>query len=343
MDISNATLGSAPPAAELLFPTIDLSKLSTTGGIDALAHDLEHAFTEIGFAYVCNHGVPAEVIENALQASSAFFGQPQEVQDELVYSKQGGFRGYIPPRGARMAKVGMAREKDDSHYRAQRQSALIYASENRGTVLEGKDLWPAALGAGFRDAVQAYRAHIQGVATRMLPAFAKALGRDPRSFAQHFSEPVTFLRFNYYPSAERSVAADEDFASAPHSDYGFMTLLLTGSPGLQVRTTSGQWVDMPVRPGHLVLNVGDWLNKWSGSKFIATPHRVVHRALDVARHSVAFFFDPHLHTVDEASGTRFEELICQRLSTNYIMFRDMLEKQKRKHGQGEARPPVSKL
>lgn len=82
-----------------------------------------------------------------------------------------------------------------------------------------------------------------------------------------------------------------------HSDYGCVTLLLAdGTKGaLQAWVESegeeGRWVDVDPVEGALVVNIGDMMSRWSGGKWKATRHRVVHKGGGY-RVSVPFFFEP---------------------------------------------------
>ena len=44
-----------------------------------------------------------------------------------------------------------------------------------------------------------------------------------------------------------------------HSDYGALTLLSVDSPGLQVRSRTGEWISAPVVADALILNLGDMM------------------------------------------------------------------------------------
>jgi isopenicillin N synthase-like dioxygenase len=81
--------------------------------------------------------------------------------------------------------------------------------------------------------------------------------------------------------------------------------------GLQVRTQSGAWVDVPRLPGRFVVNVGDMLHRMSNGRLLSTPHRVINRS-GHERYSCPFFFDPHVNTlIEPLPGTgpaRFEPI-----------------------------------
>lgn len=65
--------------------------------------------------------------------------------------------------------------------------------------------------------------------------------------------------------------------TAEHRDTVMVTLLATfkNYPGLQVRWIDDSLLDVPHRPGHLVVNIGALLATISGGKLKATRHRII--------------------------------------------------------------------
>jgi isopenicillin N synthase-like dioxygenase len=91
-------------------PLIDLSPIY--GDADArraLAQKIKHAAENTGFFYVQNHGIPDSAIEGALNASKAFFAQPED--KKLLVSKHKGkwYNGYAG-NGSGMASPSEGRE-----------------------------------------------------------------------------------------------------------------------------------------------------------------------------------------------------------------------------------------
>src|SRR5437762_9197551 len=83
----------------------------------------------------------------------------------------------------------------------------------------------------------------------------------------------------------------DQFGSAPHTDYGIITVLAQdNSGGLQVRPRGGDWIDAPPMHNTVVLNVGDMLARWTNNRFVSTPHRVINRS-GRDRHSLPYFLD----------------------------------------------------
>ncbi|MDR3474143.1 MAG: 2OG-Fe(II) oxygenase family protein, partial [Devosia sp.] len=120
------------------------------------------------------------------------------------------------------------------------------------------------------------------------------------------------------------------FGAAPHTDYGFITLLTQDEVGgLEVRNRHGQWIAAPPIAGAYVMNVGDILERWTNGRFASTPHRV--RNLKPRdRYSIPFFFDPDMsarvecppRALQDTGETKYEpvvygEYLLDRLNRNY--------------------------
>jgi isopenicillin N synthase-like dioxygenase len=102
-----------------------------------------------------------------------------------------------------------------------------------------------------------------------------------------------WTRNAYYPA----IAPEENqFGISPHSDHSFITLLpLSDVPGLEILRSDGTWLPASPINGGILVNTGEFLNRWSNGRFLATPHRVVAPTRD--RYSMAMFFNPNADTV----------------------------------------------
>ena len=100
-----------------------------------------------------------------------------------------------------------------------------------------------------------------------------------------------FLNFVHYDTRT------PDWGLRPHTDYGFVTILDAGAPGLQIEV-GGEFEAVPVLPGHFIINFGEALNfitARSDRAVSAVTHRVVsQRSLDPVRHSIVYFANPDL-------------------------------------------------
>merc|ERR1712007_366332 len=101
-----------------------------------------------------------------------------------------------------------------------------------------------------------------------------------------------------YPALQEAVGKVGDSVGV-HTDYGCWTILCQDdTPGaLQVQRFDGTWIQADPIPGAFVVNLGDMLSLWTGSRFSATPHCVRHTQPGKYRTSVAFFFEPNFDAV----------------------------------------------
>lgn len=116
----------------------------------------------------------------------------------------------------------------------------------------------------------------------------------------------------YYPAPKNLVPAnaappEEQIGLGAHSDYECFTLLLTDTtPGLEILKPSGQWYIASHVPGALIVNVADFLMRWTNGLYKSTVHRVVNRTNE-PRYSVPFFFSVNYDTVVETLPTCLQE------------------------------------
>jgi len=273
-------------------PVIDVAPLGG-GAADAVAAvggEMREAAARIGFFYVRNHGIDADVIASAEAIARRFFATPLE--RKLEVGPVDLHRGFLHVGQAKMhdkAKVdlkesfiwGLDVDGDDPDYRA-------------GNRMIGPNRWPAFL-PEMRPVLNAYLDAAHGCAKRLLRALAASLGAAEDYFVRRFDKPISRGSLIYYPPQDPAAGVDQ-FGVAPHTDYGVITLLHQDDVGgLQVATRAGEWVTAQPIPGTLVINSGDLLGRWSNDRFKSNPHRVVNSSAR-ERLSIAVFADPDFDT-----------------------------------------------
>ena len=140
-----------------------------------------------------------------------------------------------------------------------------------------------------------------GVWTAAQPFFAQvpkrkrtvaALNLPDAHFDSMISAPISALRALNYP-ATTTVPLDKQQRAGAHTDYGSLTILKPqpGSQGLQI-ARNGDWVDVPAPTDTFVINIGDLMARWTADRWVSTLHRVVAKADQPARQSLAFFHEP---------------------------------------------------
>ncbi len=308
-------------------PVIDISPLleGTAAGARHIAAQIDAAYSQVGFSYITGHAIAPELVDGIFKASADFHALPRAEKMRLEVNAF--HRGFIPinTSTAVTSSIEIARKPNQSE-----SLMLMHELPDddpdvlAGAPLAGPNQWPPSL-PGFRPAVRAYAAAVAGLARKLVRSVALALGSPADCLDSYFVRPTTFLRLLYYPS-QAPQSSDDLFGSAPHTDYGFITILLQDAVGgLQVRNVAGEWVDAPYKPGAFVMNAGDILHRWSNGRFISTPHRVINRS-GRARFSNPFFFDPDMRAqivplascVSEAEPARFEPLVYGEFLMNEL-------------------------
>ena len=195
-------------------------------------------------------------------------------------------------------------------------------------------LYPLATSWVSHHAVGFAEAHeVDRLGRYIVRLIAISLGLPATSLDHHFDHPTTFLRALHYPP--QPPADDDQMGSAPHTDYGIITLLAQDdSGGLQVRPRGGDWIEAPPIENTYVLNVGDMLARWTNGRFVSTPHRVINRS-GGDRYSLPYFLDPSMDAVIECLPTctdaehpplhppvPYGEYLMERLNKNYDYRRD---------------------
>lgn len=311
-------------------PVIDLAALGPGSGPQAgrrvIAEQFDRACSEVGFAYIVNHGVPDGVTAAAFEASQRFHAQALQAKQKLAMNTfHRGYMGY-----ATSTIVTSSVEKAVRPNQSESFMMMHELDNDDPEVLDGKPLagpnqWPADL-PGFRTAVRTYNNSLETLARRLLGIVELAL--DTPDLHRHFEKPTTFLRMLHYPPQPDAI--DRQYGSAPHTDYGFITLLAQDdNGGLQVQNDAGEWIDAPPLANSLVVNIGDMTARWSNNRWRSTRHRVINRS-NQDRYSIPFFFDPHMDTVveclpacvsaDRPAGYEpvcYGEYLMHRLDANY--------------------------
>ena len=161
-------------------------------------------------------------------------------------------------------------------------------------LLKGMNAWPR-YPEGFREAYEEYVDKMSELGTAVVRAMGLALGHGMDDvFVGNTRKSAWVMRAIGYPPLPEDGGG---VSCGEHSDYGCVTLLLAdetkGALQAWVETEGeeGRWVDVDPVEGALVVNIGDMMSRWSGGKWKATRHRVVHKG-EGYRVSVPFFFEP---------------------------------------------------
>jgi isopenicillin N synthase-like dioxygenase len=299
-------------------PIIDLAGATE----DVLACQLDQAFTDIGFCYFRGIGVDQMLVTGVFEASKRFHAMPSAKKDAVAMNRF--HRGYMASKTSIIQTSSVAkvtRPNDSESFMLMHE--VPETDPRFGRPLDGPNLWPDL--PGFREPVEAYERAMRAFCHRLLKPMALALGLPREWFMPYFEYPTTFLRLLHYPPHAED-APDDAFGSAPHTDYGFITILCQDAQGgLEVRRKDGTWLAAPPVEGTWVVNVADMLSRWTNGRWQSTPHRVKNLS-GGDRYSCPYFFDMSMDSVVEVvptAGTpeyppvRYGDYLIERLDKNY--------------------------
>lgn len=166
--------------------------------------------------------------------------------------------------------------------------------------------WPEGLD-GFRETMIEYFTAFSEIAVRTTALLHDTLDLSAGGRASMSLQPSSStVRLNHYPVGD-PVPADErsdlaelgDTALGYHTDPGTLTLLLQDDTGgLQAESRVDGWIDVPPRPGTIVVNLADAVQVWTNDQYRAAVHRVVPMTR-TRRFSIPYFGNPSRDTVVE--------------------------------------------
>ncbi|WP_320534904.1 isopenicillin N synthase family dioxygenase [Robbsia andropogonis] len=285
-------------------PVIDIGGLvaGQPGALDAVAAQVMEAAQRIGFFYISGHGIPVEVTTRATAAMRDYFALPPAVKSKHpVNTSQCGWMA----TGVARLEGSKTHDLKEIFFWGPEQWADRLAARKRADSLIADNVWPDEDFPRLRQDLIPYYLATQQVGHALLSAIAKGLGQDPAFFSHRYTSPMARGQLVYYPPSTPADEREERFGSAPHTDFGVLTLLLQdANGGLQVRNRHGEWIAAQPITGTLVCNIGDLLHRWSNATLRSNLHRVINRSGN-ARHSLVVFFDPDPDAVIDPSDLGF--------------------------------------
>jgi isopenicillin N synthase-like dioxygenase len=316
----------AAAPSQYTIPNIDISTSFSTSlsARQAVADQIRSACTNTGFFYITSHGVPESSRQGILTQAQRFYSTlSREQKDKLhVRSNDLGI-GWEPSEYTSIAGDIETKEAFNFGYEASMDRS---GGDGKYRNLDGSDhnanLWPSEEDLpGFKAGVSEYYSQVLDLARHMFRLFALSLGLEEKHFDHMTTHPGGIARLMYYPapraaatpspptsaSTEDSDEQDEPIGLGAHSDYECFTLLLSSSvPGLEILLPSGHWHIASPPPNSFIVNVADFMMRWTNGVYKSTIHRVVNRGQET-RYSVPFFFSVNYDEVVNTLETCLQE------------------------------------
>ena len=251
-----------------------------------IAAQVDRALASAGFMALARLGLAPETVDAAFAAARRFFALPDDEKQRCAYGAAAENFGY----------QGIGQESLDPSAPVDLKEAFTMRNLLAAPIPAPR--WPDAR---FRHDMTVFYQDAMACAVRLQRILALALD-VPRDYfvERHGGENVT-LRLLHYPPVDHDRVAAAQMGAGAHTDYGMLTLLLQDDVGgLQVQSAEGLWLDVPPRPGAIVINAGDLLERWSNGRYRSTRHRVLPQPRGRERYSIALFVDPDSDVVVDA-------------------------------------------
>ena len=271
-------------------PIIDLSPWTTSNSStsassasqdearQAVVDQVAAACVHVGFLAVTAHGVDPTVIQQALTASRTFFDLPDQEKMRARSADQASY-----PYGYENCE-NLARGKQRTQEEDTTQDAVTHAADLMETFALGPHNPAAGMPARrlpprppeLATALAAYYDAMEDLAAILLQIFAAAWNLPADWFACRREHHFSALRILNYFAVENvtqpTTTAPAMIRASAHTDYGPLTILYSGGPGLQVQKdtaessnndTTTSWVDVPDIPHAFIINLGDLMQRWT--------------------------------------------------------------------------------
>lgn len=273
-------------------PSIDISPFLKTSTLEKrkdVARALRAACIDIGFFYLVGHDFTAAEIDTMLSVGKRFFALSTAEKAKLL-RKNSESMGYFDNV--------MDRMKDPNANPDLKERFFMSREPEPGESITRVTPWPSrSLLPDFETTMKMYIARQLSLGQALVRAFALSLELPEEYFRGPYNQPAVLFALNYYPPVDDSKLRPNQWSFAPHTDFGGLTILAQDDiGGLQVQNTSGQWIDVPPRPGTFVVNIGDLFACWTNDLYVSTLHRGINRSA-AARISGAFFITPNDNTI----------------------------------------------
>jgi isopenicillin N synthase-like dioxygenase len=284
-------------------PLIDLEQVGTPSdrGYVELVAKVREACADTGFLMVRGHGVPLDLIERVRRASDSFFDLPDSRKLRFEKPSPQVNRGFSAMRSRTVGRdrdptlraslqegfaIGMPDVPNDPYFRGEAAGANF-----------APNIWPDAPD-DFEAVMREYYSQMERLSGLIMRLFARALTLPEDYFADKMDRHISTLRLVHYPALDAPPAPGEERAGA-HTDTGTLTILhIDDTPrALQVKTRSGEWIDVTAVSGAFVINIGDMMMRWTNDKWQSTLHRVANPpasdGTSPRRLSIVYFSQPN--------------------------------------------------
>uniref|UniRef100_A0A7N0TVQ8 Fe2OG dioxygenase domain-containing protein n=1 Tax=Kalanchoe fedtschenkoi TaxID=63787 RepID=A0A7N0TVQ8_KALFE len=273
------------PSCESI-PLIDLGGALASRADKAMA--IVKAGYEFGFFQVINHGVPTELMDDAMKVCSDFFNM--SVDDKAKFYNEDG----------RTSEYGVY----TSSLRYPNEDVHLWRDTLRHPCHPLEDcmqFWPDKP-QNYRDVIGRYATEVKKLSSRILDLICEGLGLDTGYLGGALSENHALYIHNYPPCPDPT----STLGLTNHFDPTLITLVQQGDVcGLQVMKDNS-WLGVDPIPSAFVVNIGSQLQVISNDRLRSIEHRAVTNSKR-ARTSIVSFINPSEESIIEPAKVLVDE------------------------------------
>ncbi|CBY41807.1 unnamed protein product [Oikopleura dioica] len=195
--------------------------------------------TQVGFLYICDHGVPASITERVKKVSPDVFLADKWERQKISQWREG-----------KLSYGDIYNEKDER-----------VVNEKSDVKLDKKEIDET-----FFD----YISEMYRIGETLVYWIEKVLGLKNGALSQAYgSDPILVQHINYY-----HIKPAERWAFVEHVDSSILTFLMQSEVGGLEMDFNGTWEEVPFRPNTFTVNLGNILEHATFGVVKATWHRV---------------------------------------------------------------------
>ncbi len=279
-------------------------------------HELGKAYEEIGFVAIRNHGIEKELLNNLYEQVALFFNSSIDLKEKYNDILGGGQRGYTGFGKEHAKNRNTGDLKEFWHFGQFTEDSLdpnnTPSYPTNKTVHELPDF--------NKFGKLAFRA-LENTGISMLRAISLYLELEENYFDDKVTMGNSILRAIHYPPISED--PQDAIRAGEHEDINLITLLVGASAdGLEVLNKRGEYIPVTEVEDHIVVNVGDMLQRLTNDVLKSTTHRVVNPPKEKwsePRFSIPFFLHPRpearldclLNCINENNPKKYEDCSAQ--------------------------------
>ena len=279
----------------------------------AAARAMGAAFERCGFVVITGHGLPVELGDELYAKSEAFHDLPLDVklscQNFIPHGDENVSQliGNMSKPNDISDRLSISNERNTATPSHQTNAARILGGNPREAARQAErsaEVHANELVPGIQEAGQRYFDGVHRVWRLLTRMCEVELELPMHYFDSYYPEEWGAGSLRCYPT----LASDADLEPGQlrfgaHTDSGGLTLLRTDMEGLQCNV-DGEWHDVPVVRGALVVNVARLLARWTNDRWTSAIHRVKNDHITTHRKlTLGMFTSPRPEVVIEALPT----------------------------------------